>query len=150
MCSVNSTSDYGVRSIGKSFIQYALTIVVPGRIFLNLLQGPEIAQVAEELARVVLVIVFREVRLQCLFLTCCRRKVDQLYCPEYWEFTKHVKCSGDFLCTINPLNAELNPICHLLALLGVHFLHVSRIRVNDLDFVVFVLYYMVLLNLVVN
>ena len=31
---------------------------------------------------------------------------------------------------INPLNAELNPICHLLALLGVHFLHVSRIRVK--------------------
>ena len=37
-------------------------------------------------------------------------------------------------CTrINPLNAELNPICHLLALLGVHhFLHVSRIRVKSL------------------
>jgi len=32
---------------------------------------------------------------------------------------------------INPLNAELNPICHLLALLGVHhFLHVSRIKVK--------------------
>jgi len=32
----------------------------------------------------------------------------------------------------NPLNAELNPICHLLALLGVHhFLHVSRIRINQ-------------------
>jgi len=32
---------------------------------------------------------------------------------------------------INPLNDELNPICHLLALLGVHhFLHISRIRVN--------------------
>ena len=32
----------------------------------------------------------------------------------------------------NPLNAELNPICHLLALLGVHhFLHVSRIRVKS-------------------
>ena len=31
----------------------------------------------------------------------------------------------------NPLNAELNPICYLLALLGAyHFLHVSRIRVN--------------------
>ena len=31
----------------------------------------------------------------------------------------------------NPLNAELNPICYLLALLRVHyFLHVSRIRVN--------------------
>jgi len=31
----------------------------------------------------------------------------------------------------NPLNAELIPICHLLALLGAdHILHVSRIRVN--------------------
>jgi len=31
----------------------------------------------------------------------------------------------------NPLNAELNPICHLLALLGAHpVLHVSRIRVK--------------------
>jgi hypothetical protein len=33
---------------------------------------------------------------------------------------------------LNPLNAELNPICHLLALLGAHhILHVSRIRVKD-------------------
>ena len=32
---------------------------------------------------------------------------------------------------LNPLNAELNPICHLLALLGTHpILHVSRIRVK--------------------
>jgi len=31
----------------------------------------------------------------------------------------------------NTLNAESNPICHLLALLGAHhILHVSRIRVN--------------------
>jgi hypothetical protein len=31
----------------------------------------------------------------------------------------------------DPLDAELNPVCHLLALLGArHFLHVSRIRVN--------------------
>ena len=31
----------------------------------------------------------------------------------------------------NTLNAKLNPICHLLALLGAHhILHVSRIRVN--------------------
>jgi len=30
---------------------------------------------------------------------------------------------------INPLNSELNPICHLLALLGAHpILHISRIR----------------------
>jgi len=34
-------------------------------------------------------------------------------------------------CRFKPLNAELNPICHLLALLGTHLiLHVSRIRVN--------------------
>ena len=33
---------------------------------------------------------------------------------------------------VNPLNVELNPICHLLALLGAHFLHVSRIRVKSL------------------
>ena len=33
----------------------------------------------------------------------------------------------------NPLNAELNPICYLLALLGAHhYLHVSRIRVKSL------------------
>ena len=32
---------------------------------------------------------------------------------------------------LNHLNAELNPICHLLALLGAHhILHVSRIRVK--------------------
>jgi len=31
----------------------------------------------------------------------------------------------------NPLNAELNPICHFLALLGAHhILHVGRIRVS--------------------
>jgi len=35
---------------------------------------------------------------------------------------------------INPLNAELNPICHFLALLGAHhILHVSRIRVNKIN-----------------
>ena len=34
---------------------------------------------------------------------------------------------------INPLNAELNPICCLLALLGVHhFFYVNRIRVKSL------------------
>ena len=38
------------------------------------------------------------------------------------------------LCSlgINPLNAELNPICHLVALLGSHhILHVGRIRVKE-------------------
>ena len=41
----------------------------------------------------------------------------------------HVSSSGNIF---NPLNAELNPIFHLLALLGAHhILHVSRIRVNS-------------------
>jgi hypothetical protein len=34
---------------------------------------------------------------------------------------------------INVLNTELNPVCHLLALLGAHqIVHVSRISVNSL------------------
>jgi hypothetical protein len=38
---------------------------------------------------------------------------------------------GSLKVNINPLNAELNPICLLLALLGAHhILHISRIRVN--------------------
>ena len=40
---------------------------------------------------------------------------------------------GNFLSDtfFNPLNAELIPICHLLALLGAHHIfHVNRIRVN--------------------
>ena len=36
------------------------------------------------------------------------------------------------LICFNPLNAELNPICYLLALLAHHFLHVSRIMVKTL------------------
>jgi hypothetical protein len=36
---------------------------------------------------------------------------------------------------LNPLNAELNPVCHLLALLGVHpIFHVSRVRVNAVSY----------------
>jgi hypothetical protein len=41
--------------------------------------------------------------------------------------------SKNYFCVtvFNPLNAELNPICHLLALLGAHHIfHISRIRVN--------------------
>jgi hypothetical protein len=38
----------------------------------------------------------------------------------------------NILYVINPLKAELNPICHLPALLGAHhILYVSRIRVNQ-------------------
>jgi hypothetical protein len=43
----------------------------------------------------------------------------------------YTRCDID---TIKPLNAELDPICHLLAFLGAHhILHVSRIRVNSPD-----------------
>jgi hypothetical protein len=44
-----------------------------------------------------------------------------------WILKKQGK--GTFL-KVNPLNAELNTICHLLALLAHHIFHVSRIRVN--------------------
>jgi hypothetical protein len=37
----------------------------------------------------------------------------------------------------NPINTQLNSICHLLALLGAHhILHVSRIRVKVLRVVI--------------
>jgi len=49
---------------------------------------------------------------------------------------------------INPLNAKLNPICHLLALLGAHpILHVGRIRVNLVHFVMLMLLYNRLMHL---
>ena len=38
-------------------------------------------------------------------------------------------------CLINPLNAELNPIRHLLTLVGArHIVHVSRVRVNHMNY----------------
>ena len=44
---------------------------------------------------------------------------------------------------INPLNAELNPMCYLLALLlAHHFLHVSRIRVKSLMSYIYIYIYM--------
>ena len=51
--------------------------------------------------------------------------------------------------SINPLNAELNPICHLLVLLGVHhFLHVSRIRVKLLTFRLLMSYIYIYMTLI--
>ena len=62
--------------------------------------------------------------------------ICKMFCCLKWAH------KGSFLCTditflvrtvFNPLNTELNPICHLLTLLGVHhFLHVSRIKVKSL------------------
>ena len=40
---------------------------------------------------------------------------------------------GPAVVPVNPFNAELIPMCHLLALLGDHpILHVNRIRVNTM------------------
>ena len=45
----------------------------------------------------------------------------------YYVYTRLCSCYSCF----NSLNAEINPICHLLALLGAHIIfHISRIRVN--------------------
>ena len=58
----------------------------------------------------------------------CRHAAGMKYLVEEREVTRAIKKHR-----INPLNAELNPICCLLALLGAHhFLHVSRIRVKSL------------------
>jgi hypothetical protein len=40
----------------------------------------------------------------------------------------------------NPLNAKLNPICHLLALLAHPILHVGRIRVKSKSSTIATLY----------
>ena len=60
------------------------------------------------------------------------------------KYTKCVKIETKY----NPLNAELNPICHLLALLGVHpILHVSGIRVKCTDLtIVLLMVHTILLN----
>ena len=60
-------------------------------------------------------------------------------CSKYVEIYKSNKYIERNLCVtlviyqdwVNTLNAKLNPICHLLALLGAHpILHVSRIRIK--------------------
>jgi len=49
----------------------------------------------------------------------------------YHQLDAQTSCLFTYNILINPLNAELNPICHLLELLGAHpILHVSRIRVK--------------------
>jgi hypothetical protein len=40
------------------------------------------------------------------------------------------KWEDNIKVNLNPLNAELNSMCHLLALGAHHILHVGRIRVN--------------------
>ena len=55
-------------------------------------------------------------------------KVSELYIKDYVCVCVCV-CVLVLSVGINPLNAELNPICHLLALLGAQYIfRVSRIR----------------------
>jgi len=50
----------------------------------------------------------------------------------------YMEMQSEYSNIINPLNAELNPICHLLALLGAHhILHISRIRVKIYNLILF-------------
>ena len=49
-----------------------------------------------------------------------------------YEYDSPFKTFSTMKIMFNPLKAELNPICHLLALLGAHhILHVSKIGVNS-------------------
>jgi hypothetical protein len=60
-----------------------------------------------------------------------RLPIMRHYAPDCFEIKWEHFVTYLFSDTINPLNAELNPIRHLLALAGAHhFVHVSRIRVN--------------------
>ena len=55
-------------------------------------------------------------------------KGNRVQCPSCWilNLVLHKELS-----VLSPLTAELNPICHLLALLAaLHILHISMIRVN--------------------
>jgi len=68
---------------------------------------------------------------------CSHRLLCSRYCGESPSRAKQPGLEADHTSLsevlFNPLNAELNPICYLLALLGAHhFLHVSRIRVKSL------------------
>jgi hypothetical protein len=56
---------------------------------------------------------------------------------QYWlcRMAVYLVATVNTLGKINPLNAQLNPICRLLTLLGAHhILHVSRIRVKYYKF----------------
>jgi hypothetical protein len=66
----------------------------------------------------------------CLLRVFQKRKSTNQEVMFYQEL-KSQRPTMDSVSNFNPLNAELNPICHLLALLGAHhILHVSRIRVK--------------------
>jgi hypothetical protein len=67
-----------------------------------------------------------------------RKILRKIYGPVKENELWRIRRNDELEAIINPLNAELNPIYHLLALLVHHFLHVSRIRVKAENFVRFI------------
>jgi hypothetical protein len=69
-----------------------------------------------------------------LSVACCFISLHcAVYKPVHAEYLKTNVSSllHESIHSINPLNAKLNPICHLLALLGAHHIfHVSGVRVK--------------------
>jgi len=63
-------------------------------------------------------------------LSCANITVFMFWGNAPWR-SRHSQLPEDR--NLNPFNAQLNTICHLLTLLGAHpILHISRIRVNQL------------------
>ena len=59
----------------------------------------------------------------------CYHSVQNLLFP--CLLPENIKMKTHRIITFNPLNTELNPIRHFLALVGArHIVHVSRVRVN--------------------
>jgi len=64
--------------------------------------------------------------MKCCILCCCLHAPPHGRCLKPAYIFYYIGSLNLFI----PLKAELNPFCHLLALLGAHpILHVSRVRV---------------------
>jgi hypothetical protein len=62
-----------------------------------------------------------------IFISVFSGKIDSYHFGDFHQLIE----KDSFGVLINPLNGQLNPIRHFLALLGAHhILHVSRIRVK--------------------
>jgi hypothetical protein len=61
-----------------------------------------------------------------------KERISKIHAKFHLDLSPNVKELGYTGVPLNPLNAKVYPICHLLALLGAHpILHISRIRVNN-------------------
>jgi hypothetical protein len=77
-----------------------------------------------------------------VYVFCMTRRNDSDYlCKQSDQLELLMGTTSNFVAATNNVLyfnasiAELNPICHLLALLGArHILHISRIRVNYMEF----------------